>query len=212
MGKRSIVRKPVINYGHRTGTKKSDRHWTDPEGNIWDSRYEYLVFRAYAEAGHRVRRTTKGDSFSFVLSIKRGQCGACGSTEVGQLRTYTADLHVTADHTKHEALDYYVEAKGYLRPKERALLRAFYKANPNAPVRYLLQRDFPASKRSKVTGKQGSIVDWFHKFLPNAKLAIWSGNVPLESDWKAALSVEQPKKTIQRRRSKHYTRRVSAQT
>lgn len=184
MGKRRIVRKPV-NYGHRTGTKRSDRHWTDPEGNIWDSRYEYLVFRAYAEVkGLNVRRTTKSDTMAFVLSIARGQCLACGATTVGQQRTYTPDLHVTPSDTEPQAEPYYIEAKGYLRPKERSLLRAFYKAHPDAPVRFLLQRDFPAGAKSKVTGTRSSIVQWFAKFLPQFKVVVWNGKVPKDDDWR----------------------------
>jgi hypothetical protein len=184
MGKRSPKSQPVKSakpyYGHRTGTKRSDRHWTDPEGNKWDSRYEYLVYAAYKAAGTDIRRTTKSDTFSFVLSIKRGKCGACGSDQVGQQRTYTPDFHVTTDNSKHEAKFYYIEAKGYLRPKERSLLRAFYKTNPDAPVRYLLQRDFPAGAKSKRTGERSSITQWFHKFLPKAQIAVWNGEVPNE--------------------------------
>ena len=189
MGKRSTLRKPVVYYGKRAGTKRSDRHWIDPEGNIWDSRYEYLVFRAYADAGKEVRRTSKSDTFSFMLQISGGKCRACGATEVGQQRTYTPDLHVTADYPESPTVEYYIEAKGYLRAKERALLRAFYKENPDAPVRYLLQRDFPATARSKVTGQRGSIVQWFHKFLPKAKIAIWSGHAIDEKDWRSGESL-----------------------
>jgi hypothetical protein len=184
MGKRSTTRKSVINYGHRTGTKRSDRHWTDPEGGTWDSRYEYLVWRAASTAKVNIRRTTKSDTFSFVLPIKRGKCGACGSDQVGQQRTYTPDFHVTADNPKHETEFYYIEAKGYLRPKERSLLRAFYKTNQDAPVRYLLQADFPAGARSKRTGKRSSITEWFSKFLPKAKVAVWHGEYPKEDDWR----------------------------
>src|SRR5208337_3161975 len=188
MGKRSTLRKPVVYYGKRAGTKRSDRHWIDPEGNIWDSRYEYLVFRAYADAGKEVRRTSKSDTFSFMPEISGGKCRACGATEVGQQRTYTPDLHVTADYPESPTVEYYIEAKGYLRAKERALLRAFYKANPNAPVRYLLQRDFPIGAVSKRTGTKGSIVQWFHKFLPNAKIALWTGGIP--DVWQSAIPIE----------------------
>ena len=171
-------------YGHRTGTKRSDRHWTDPEGGTWDSRYEYLVWRAYRTADATIRRTTKSDTMAFVLPIKRGKCGACGSDQVGQLRTYTPDFHVTTHNSKHETELYYIEAKGYLRPKERSLLRAFYKTNPDAPVRYLLQSDFPAGARSKRTGERSRISQWFNKFLPKAKVSIWHGAIPKDDDWR----------------------------
>jgi hypothetical protein len=183
MGKRRTVRQSL---GHKTGTKRSDRHWTDPEGNIWDSRYEYTVYAAYKAAGYAVRRTSKIDTMAFILPIRGGKCGACGATEVGQQRTYTPDLHVAADHKEYPAITYYIEAKGYLRAKERSLLRNFYKAHPDASVRYLLQRSYPAGKLSKITGKRSSIIDWFHKFLPKALICIWSGNVPKESDWRQA--------------------------
>lgn len=185
MGKRRTARKPVgVIAGHRTGSKRSNYHWTDPEGNVWDSRYEYAVYAAFNEQRKAVRRTDKSDTMAFTLPIKRGKCGACGSANVGQQRTYTPDLYVAANNPKSKAVGYYIEAKGYLRPKERALLRAFYKANPDAPVRYLLQRDFPAGAKSKVTGTRSSITQWFTKFLPTAKVAIWKGNVPKETDWK----------------------------
>jgi hypothetical protein len=186
MGKRSITRKSVkpVYLGKRTGTKRSDRHWTDPDGGKWDSRYEYLVWRAYSAAGTTIRRTTKSDTMAFVLPIKRGKCGACGSDQVGQQRTYTPDFHVTTNNSKHEAEFYYIEAKGYLRPKERSLLRAFYKTNPDAPVRYLLQADFPAGARSKRTGERSRISQWFSKFLPKARVSIWHGEIPKDDDWR----------------------------
>jgi len=115
---------------------------------------------------------------AFILPIKGGKCGDCGSTEVGQQRTYTPDLYVDPDHTKRKTIGYYIEAKGYLRAKERALLRAFYKAHPDSAVRFLLQRDFPSGAKSKVTGKRSSITQWFRKFLPNAKVEIWNGQPP----------------------------------
>jgi hypothetical protein len=205
MGKVRSNRKSIKPYyGKRAGTKRSDRHWIDPEGNIWDSRYEYLVWRAYAAAKVNIRRATKSDTFSFVLAIKRGKCGACGSDQVGQQRTYTPDFHVAADNSEPQAVGYYIEAKGYLRPKERALLRAFYKANPDAPVRFLLQRDFPAGAKSKRTGERSSIVQWFHKFLPNAKLAIWNGAVP--NDWKSATPIEKPGRGVVKRKTRAASR------
>jgi hypothetical protein len=192
MGKRSPVRKPVAYYGKRAGTKRGDRHWLDPDGNKWDSRYEYLVYRAYKDAGKEVRRTDKGDTFSFVLPISRGQCGACGSTQVGQLRTYTPDIYVSSSSKEHEAVGYYVEAKGYLRAKERSLLRAFYKAHPDAPIRVLLQRDFPCGAASKRTGEKSCITQWFAKFLPKFKVALWQGAAPKDEHWRVG-SVDQSK-------------------
>jgi len=177
MGKRRSLRQSV-NLGHKAGKHKSDRHWIDPEGNKWDSRYEYVIWRAFSETSRKVRRTDKGDTMAFTLPIKGGKCGDCGSAKVGQQRTYTPDLHVAAYNPKHEAEYYYVEAKGYLRAKERSLLRAFYKAHPDAPVRFLFQRDFPATARSKTTGHRSSIMQWFAKFLPNFKAEVWNGTIP----------------------------------
>lgn len=173
MGKVNTTRKPVKRhyYGKRTGTKRSDMRWTAPDGTIWDSRYEYIVYSAYQAAGYTIRKCDKRDTFSFTLPIRNASCTACGSTAVGQSRTYTPDFHVTPKDIKCEAVGYYCESKGYLRPKQRALLRNFYKAHPHSGVRFLLQRDFPATKAS-------SIVQWFVKFLKGSKIAVWDGKIP----------------------------------
>ena len=171
MAKRSPAKQPVTYYGKRAGSKRSDFRWESPDGELWDSRYEYLVYVAFRQAGKAIRRCTKSDTMAFTLPIRSATCRACGSTEVGQRRTYTPDFHVASEDPQHPALGYYIEAKGYLRAKERALLRSFYKANPDAGVRFLLQRDFPATKRSSIT-------TWFGKFLPKSQVAVWSGAVP----------------------------------
>lgn len=168
MGKRRTNSKSL---GSRVGTKRSDTRWLAPDGSIWDSRYEYVVWLAYVAADRKIRRTSKSDSFSFTLPIRSASCDACGSTEVGQRRTYTPDFYVDSEDTERSTVGYYIESKGYLRPKQRALLRSFYKAHPNAPVRFLLQRNYPATKTS-------SIVQWFNKFLKTAKVAVWNGSIP----------------------------------
>jgi len=176
--KRKSLREQV---GHKKGTKRSDKHWVDPEGAVWDSRYEYLVYKGFQDAGAKVRRTTKSDTFSFTLPIRGASCASCGSAKVGQLRHYTPDIHVTPRNSKHKAECYYVEAKGFLRAKQRSLLRAFYKENPDSSVRYVLQRDYPTGAVSKRTGQRSSIIKWFNKYLPNAKVIEWKGNPP--EDW-----------------------------
>ena len=141
--------------------------WRDPTGEEWDSRYEYTIYAAYKASGKDIRRTEKGDTFSFTLPIRGGTCEACKSAKVGQRRTYRPDFFVSTSRDDPTA-GYYIEAKGYLRAKQRSLLRNFYKANPDIDVRYILQRDFAATKRS-------SISQWFAKFLPNSKVSVWKG-------------------------------------
>jgi hypothetical protein len=194
MGKKRIIRKPV-DLGHKTGTKKSDRHWTDPDGNKWDSRYEYTVYREFAKS-HEVRRTTKSDTFSFTLPIKRGKCASCGSTEVGQQRTYTPDLHVISINDEYKAEHYYTEIKGFLRPKERTLFACFHKENPDALVRVLFQRNFPVGVASKRTGKRGSLADWLNKKCQGLTYAFWTGSVPHDNEWiTIPLTAKKPKRS-----------------
>ena len=157
--------------GERIGTKRSDMRWKSPDGEEWDSRYEYSVWCAFKAKGYKIRRCDKSDTFSFTLPIRGASCRACGSAEVGQQRHYTPDFHVTPPDKEPGSFGYYVEAKGYLRAKQRSLLRNFHKENPDSGVRYLLQRDFPISKRSSVTA-------WFSKFFKKSIIAIWDGSVP----------------------------------
>jgi hypothetical protein len=171
--KKRIKRAPV--EGKKVGTKHSDRRWLSPSGEEFDSKFEYEVYDTFDKSA-AVRRTTKGDTLAYTSPIRNGSCISCGGTEVGQQRHYTPDLFAIPSDSKHKAIGYYVEVKGYLRPRERSLFRSIYKAHSHVDLRLLFATDFRA------TGTKGRITDWFKKFCPNWKLAIWHHEVPKE--WK----------------------------
>jgi ribosomal protein L37E len=165
--------------GKRAGTKRKDYHWISPDGSTWDSRFEYIFYSAARAADLNIVRCEKSDTIPFTLNIRKGICAACGSAKVGQQRSYTPDFRVIANRAEPEAKHYYIECKGFLRPKERALWRSFYKAHPDAPIRVVFQRAYPVGAR-RSDGTKGSIVEWFNKFMPNIQVAVWTGSFPLE--------------------------------
>ena len=175
MSKRST--RPSTYYGKRVGTKRADRRWQSPDGELWDSRYEYLVYIQFRQEGYDIIRCGKSDTFSFTLPIRGGECRDCKSTSVGQRRTYTPDFYIVSTDSEHPPVKHYIETKGYLRPKERALLRAFYKEKPDTRLSFLFQRSYPASAK-RADGTKGSIMDWMAKFLPQFGAYIWDGAVP----------------------------------
>ena len=173
MGKSKTPRKPIA--GKRTGKKRSDFHWTDPTGEIWDSRFEYIFYAAARAANIDLRRCTEDHTFSYLLPIRGGICAGCESTDVGQRRTYTPDFYYPAKDTGGQDCRAYIETKGYLRAKERALLRAYYNAHPDTILSVVLQRNYRVTKPNK--SGDGSVVAWFNRFLPNVRVSIWSGSI-----------------------------------
>lgn len=161
--------KKLNKTGRKVGTKRADRRWQDPTGEVWDSRYEWIVYNAYKAHGYEIRRCTESDTVSFTLPIRSGSCRTCGSVEVGQRRTYTPDFYVTPPRGKRSSEPYYLETKGYLRSKERSLLRALCAEKPDFNLRILFQRDHAASKTSRVT-------QWAAKFLKPWKAGVWKEN------------------------------------
>jgi hypothetical protein len=184
MGEISTQRKsvkfptPIPKGGRKQGKKRKDYHWEDPTGQIWDSRFEYLFYTAASEAGLKVARCDKSHTFSFTLPIRGGACRSCSSTDVGQLRHYTPDFFVVPSDTEHPGGLHYIETKGYLRAKERSLLRAWYKAHPDTNLSFILQRSYRATKPGK--SGDGSITSWLIKFLPNVRVYLWDGTIPNE--------------------------------
>lgn len=184
MGKVSAERKsikmvtPIPKGGRRPGKKRKDYHWEDPTGQIWDSRFEYIFYTAAKDAGLKIARCDKSHSFSFILPIRGGLCTSCKSAEVGQQRRYTPDFFIVPEDTQPVTGLVYIETKGYLRAKERSLLRAFYKTHQDIRLSFVLQRTYRATKPNK--SGDGSIVTWFKKFLPNIKVYLWNGTIPDE--------------------------------
>jgi hypothetical protein len=170
VGKTTVGSEPVKK-------KRSDYHYTAEDGSLWDSRFEWIFYTAAKEAGLDIFRCTKSNTFSFILPIRGGICGACESALVGQRRTYTPDFGVIPADPQHKTELHYIETKGYLRAKERSLLRSFYKTYPDISLSIILQRTYPVGAK-RADGTKGGIVDWFKKFLPNVKVYVWDGKVP----------------------------------
>lgn len=176
MPKRS-TKLPSTYYGKRVGTKRSDRRWQSPDGELWDSRYEYLVYIQFRQEGYNIVRCGKGDTFSFTLPIRGGKCRDCQSTSVGQSRTYTPDFYIVSEDSEHTPVKHYIETKGFIRPKERSLLRAFYKERPDTRISVIFQRSYPTGAR-RANGTKSSIIEWMEKFLPRFPAYVWQGHVP----------------------------------
>jgi len=192
--------KPFL--GEKIGKKRADRRWRSPDGEEWDSRYEYIVYRKYREAGYAIERCTESDTFSFTLPIRGGECRSCGATTVGQRRTFTPDFRIVSPDKQHPAVAYYIETKGYLRARERSLARSFNKAHPNADVRYIFQSDHRISRPT--TRTDGCVISWFKRFMPGKRAQVWTGEVkPFESE----VSQDTAKRNKRVRRSKPRTQR-----
>lgn len=162
--------------GKRMGTKRRDMRFIAPDGSEWDSRFEWIVYDAYKQAGSSVRRTEAGgrDTLSYSEPVRSATCDSCGATAVSKSRRYTPDLfyHTGLPDNKEEG--YYIEVKGYIRAEQRSLIRAFAKARKDVDLRYIYQRDFPVSRTSTVSS--------WHSKCVKRPYVIWDGKVPTE--WK----------------------------
>lgn len=187
------VKKGTKLGGRRVGTKKRDMRWESPEGELFDSYFEYQVISNARLAGVPIRRAIKGtpdspdsDTVSYRhKATGRSRCASCGSTEVYSERSYTSDIlldtallskeHSDKDHKAGEPARSHVDVKGYLRSPQRALLRSLNKARPDINLRLLLQRDFSVSKSSTISS-------WCRR-VAKMPYAIWTGSFPKPNEW-----------------------------
>lgn len=182
------LRKPPrpVTPGVRVGTKRRDMRW-QAEGQEWDSRLEYEVFRVYRDAGYNIRRCTAEDSVRYTRPVRNGVCNACGAVSVDSVHSYTADFFVfagpKAEGGQSAAADaavasagHYLEVKGYLRADRRSLLRALRKARPDVDLRLIAQRDYRVTKTATLT-------QWARRYL-RCPAILWNGGVP---DWSDSL-------------------------
>lgn len=172
-GSRSRIEVP----GRHIGTKRRDMRWEAPDGEIWDSRFEYEVYLGHKALGLSVRRTGEQDDLLYTHAIRNGSCPACGSSKVVSKHSFRPDLLVDSEVSPERrngqlptvpASGYYIEAKGFFRADRRSLLRSFRKARPDVDLRFVLQRDF------RVTAKL-TIVEWIRKFL-KCPVGLWTGS------------------------------------
>lgn len=182
--------------GHRVGVKKSDRRWQDEYGEIWASRFECLVYSSARDAGLKARRCDKGglDTFPYSSEIRDGVCQSCEGTNVVKQRRYTPDICILPASTGGVnpsipgADKYYVEAKGYLRASERALLRSLFASKAVADLRIILQADYRIGKHT--------FGWWIDRYL-KCKWAVFDGSWP--TTWsQATLTAKKRKRSVKR--------------
>lgn len=137
-----------------------------------------MVYNSARDAGVKVRRCDKGgtDTFSYTSEIRDGICQSCASTQVVKQRRYTPDLCVIqSPHGPDDfaalsgANKYYVEAKGYLRASERALLRSLVASKAVPDLRIVLQADYRIGKLT--------FGGWIDRYL-KIKWAVFDGKWP----------------------------------
>jgi hypothetical protein len=148
--------------GERVGSKKRDMRWKAPDGEIWASRFEYEVYCGFVSSGLAVRRArSPQDSFSYDDPVRSARCVECGGGRVVKTRKYTPDLFVRTAPSgvaAREAEGYYVEAKGFIRPGSRRVLRSFRAARPDVDLRIVVQRDYKVTRSMTLT-------QWIARYL-----------------------------------------------
>lgn len=146
----------------RVGSKRWDMRYRDQWGQEWASKLESDLYAWFVANGRSVRKCESGrDSVPYQTSVVGGKCLKCGHHKVCQEHTYTPDLFVTPA-SADEGLSAYIEAKGYLRPKDRRILRAVNKAGVLPGLHLVLSRHHAPT------------VAWASKFLKGWRL--WTFN------------------------------------
>lgn len=163
----------------RLSTRRSDKRWIAEDGEVWDSKFECLVYDQLSALGVAARRTVKGegdspdlsDTFRYDRPIRSAACLECDGTRVVQRCTYTPDLRVTPKGTPgSDVAGYYIEIKGYFQQTKRAAFRDFRKGRPDVPVRFIFNSDHKVGK-----GRLQAYMDTYLKGVP---YLIWSGTKP----------------------------------
>lgn len=161
----------------RLTKKRSDKRWQTEDGDVWASKLEAIIFeRISGRSDVVVRRCSseQGDTFAYTTDVRSGICGACGSSDIVQRRTYTPDLCITPRATgvgePDESRRRYLEIKGYFPGPRRNLLRAFLKTGPCLDLRIILERDNRATSRL-------TLLEYCHKFF-KIPVHIWDGQIP----------------------------------
>lgn len=132
----------------RRKTRRGNRTFTDPDGDIWDSRFEWLVFVGLRDLGdYGVRRCDQRDLVTYHTPVKQGQCVECKTDRVVQVRTYTPDLFVVdrtrGNHTAEGqgSHGYFLECKGYFPKERRSQLAYLCREKPDLSLRFLFSKE-----------------------------------------------------------------------
>jgi len=160
---RKAAKPAIISSGLRLG-KGRDMRWQTPDGKIWASKFEADVYGWLQSRGCVVRPAESGrDTVAYTTNVRDASCAGCGGRKIVQGHTYTPDL-LTSDAWPAGAGPVYWETKGYLRPKDRRILRGVHKAGVLPSLFLLLQREHAAT------------IKWATKFLKGWKLGVWTGS------------------------------------
>lgn len=144
----------------------ANRTHIDEQGRRWDSKFEWRIADWCERNG--VEYTAQPRSFDYGTPVANAKCVGCGSTKIVKSRSYTPDFLLAGQ-------DYYIEAKGYLRPDARSLLQHFAKARPDVPIRFVFQEN-----KSLPLKRTPDYRSWGEKY--GVGVMIWSDKKGL-SEW-----------------------------
>ena len=120
--------------------KKRDFTFRDPDGEVWDSKFEWLVYNGLRDQGYMVARCDERDSLAYHSPIKTGRCLECDGTSVVTERRYTPDFRVVEPEQPSRGLvgrRFIVECKGYFPAQRRTLLRCVKECHPDVDLRFI---------------------------------------------------------------------------
>lgn len=130
-------------------SKRGDRRFTSPSGELFDSEFEWRVYNGLRDRGYSVRRCDERDSIAYHTQVKAGRCLECDSANVAQSRIYTPDLWVVEPEQPDQGSarrGYFVECKGYFPQQRRAMLRALKSQQPALDLRFVFSSEVRLTK------------------------------------------------------------------
>lgn len=162
----------------KVGRKFSDRRFQSDDGQLWDSRFEWVVWDGLTRSGYRIRRCDEGDSINYNTKVAKGRCLECKGVDIVQERVYTPDLFVVGRKGERSAVGggYYVELKGYFPAEKRSLLCSVANQATGVDLRVVFQRVSPL-KGTKTTN-----VEYMKKYCKNTLIGVWNPNKE-DIDW-----------------------------
>ena len=158
----------------KVGYKRQDKRFRAPDGVIWASEFEWIVYDTLRTAKYNVRKCDEGDTISYMESRRNSRCLQCGSNTIVQDRTYTPDLCVYQEEGRTDGPHYYIEVKGYFRPASRKLFREMVKRNPTYPLRVIFE------KNQWVTRGKSTYADYFDRYLKTIPYVVWGDTYDYE--------------------------------
>ena len=154
--------KAAVSVAGRIGHKRSDMRYRDETGTEWASKLESDVYEWLTRNAASARKAESGrDSVAYQTAVRGGTCGECGCTRILQNHTYTPDIFAV-DAWPNKPGPVTLEVKGFLRAKDKRILRAVVKAGVISNMCLLFGR------------RHDKTVEWAKKFLPGVALGIFA--------------------------------------